>query len=208
MVSVSVNTNCRTGPGQAYDLIGMLLVGETANVVARSDSGTYVVIENPDKAGNCWLWLQYATVTGNNSSLPVMTPPPSPTPSPTPTPALAFSVKYDNFHSCGGTEFMTFYVSNTGSITLESADVAIVEISSLATLFDGFTDVPFVGTSTGCPPELASLGPGTVGYIAVPVGASPAPPPNPGAHAATINICTGDGLTGLCLLKELSFTIP
>src|SRR5512147_2285250 len=35
MVSVSENTNCRTGPSVAYDLVGALLVGEQAVVVGK-----------------------------------------------------------------------------------------------------------------------------------------------------------------------------
>ncbi len=85
MVKVSQNTNCRTGDSTAYDLIGALLVGETAEVVGRSAAGDYWIIQNPDRAGTCWLWGNYATVSGDTSGLPVMTPPPTPTPSNTPT---------------------------------------------------------------------------------------------------------------------------
>jgi hypothetical protein len=80
MVTVSQNTNCRTGPGQAYDIVGGLLVGESAEVVGKYQSGSYWVIKNPDSSGNCWLWGNYATVSGNTASLPEMSPPPTPTP--------------------------------------------------------------------------------------------------------------------------------
>ncbi len=80
MVSVSVDTNCRTGPGKVYDWIGGLLVGEQAEVVGQSMDGQYWVIKNPDKAGECWLWGQYASVTGPTTSLAKYTPPPTPTP--------------------------------------------------------------------------------------------------------------------------------
>ena len=80
MVSVSVDTNCRTGPGKIYDWIGALLVGEQAEVVGQSMDGQYWVVKNPDRAGECWLWGQYASVTGPTASLPKYTPPPTPTP--------------------------------------------------------------------------------------------------------------------------------
>ncbi len=79
-VSVSVDTNCRTGPGKVYDWIGGLLVGEKAEVVGRSTDGQYWVIKNPDQSGECWLWGNYATVTGSTTDLPRYTPPPTPTP--------------------------------------------------------------------------------------------------------------------------------
>jgi hypothetical protein len=80
MVSVSVDTNCRVGPGKIYDWIGALLVGEQAEVTGQSMDGQYWVIKNPDQSGECWLWGNYATVTGPITALPKYTPPPTPTP--------------------------------------------------------------------------------------------------------------------------------
>lgn len=80
MVSVSVDTNCRSGPGKIFDYIGALLVGEKAEVVGQSMDGEYWIIKNPDRAGECWLWANYATVTGPTANLPKFTPPPTPTP--------------------------------------------------------------------------------------------------------------------------------
>ena len=86
MVSVSVDTNCRTGPGVVYDYLTALLVGEKAEVVGKytSVSPSYWIIKKGPIT--CWLWGQYATVEGDTNSLPEMVPPPSPTPVPTDTP--------------------------------------------------------------------------------------------------------------------------
>ena len=81
-VSVSVDTNCRTGPGQIYDWVGALVVGEVADVIAvPMDPRDYVVIKDPD-GGRCWLWLEYATVTGDIAGLPQWEIPATPTPVP------------------------------------------------------------------------------------------------------------------------------
>ncbi len=80
MVSVSVDTNCRTGPGKVYDYIGALLVGEHAEVVGQSMDGIYWIIKNPDQNGECWLWGQYATIIGQTTNIKKFTPPPTPTP--------------------------------------------------------------------------------------------------------------------------------
>jgi len=80
MVSVSENTNCRNGPGKTYDYLGALMAGESAEVVGQSTDGLYWIIKNPDRAGECWLWGQYASVTGPTVALPKFTPPPTPTP--------------------------------------------------------------------------------------------------------------------------------
>ena len=87
MVSVSVPTNCRIGPGVAYDQVSVLLVGTQVEVMARSADGAYWVVRNPGGAGTCWLWGYYATVLGPTGSLPVWDPPPTPTPAITDTPA-------------------------------------------------------------------------------------------------------------------------
>ncbi|MEY2819548.1 MAG: hypothetical protein ACKOBL_06780 [Chloroflexota bacterium] len=84
-VTVSQNTNCRTGPGVQYDNIGALLVTQKATVVGKNTSTGYWIINNPGKTGTCWLFPQYATVSGNTANLQEYSIPPTPTPSPTPT---------------------------------------------------------------------------------------------------------------------------
>ncbi len=86
VVYVTKSTACRAGPGQAYPAVGTLKPGEFAQVVGRSEDGKYWIIRlpgNPDKT--CWLWGQYAVVTGVAGILRVMTPPPTPKPTRTPT---------------------------------------------------------------------------------------------------------------------------
>ncbi len=82
VVTVSRSTNCRTGPGQDYDRIGALTVGQEAEVIARNADSSYWIIRNPNRAGECWLWGFYATVEGPTVNLPVWEPPPTPTPVP------------------------------------------------------------------------------------------------------------------------------
>ena len=87
-LTVSTATNCRTGPGQAYASIFGLPVGQTAEVVGKNTSTNYWIIKIPNGAGTCWLWGQYATVTGDTSTLPTVAIPPTPTPTITPTPKV------------------------------------------------------------------------------------------------------------------------
>jgi hypothetical protein len=80
MVVVSVGTNCREGPGKVYNLLDGLRVGEQAEIVKLAPTGVdYVVIKRPHGSGECWLWLQHATITGNTSYLPIAAIPPRPT---------------------------------------------------------------------------------------------------------------------------------
>ncbi len=87
-VTVSTATNCRTGPGQAYPSIFGLPVGQIAEVVGKNTSTNYWIIKIPNGSGTCWLWGQYATVTGDTSALPTVAIPPTPTPTITPTPKV------------------------------------------------------------------------------------------------------------------------
>ena len=87
-VSVSTNTNCRTGPGTQYDLIDALTVGQTAEVVGKNSVTSYWIIKRPSGSGNCWLWGEYATVVGNTANLPEYPIPATPTPKATNTPTI------------------------------------------------------------------------------------------------------------------------
>jgi hypothetical protein len=81
LVTVSMDTRCRTGPGTVYDVLGVLLIGQTAEVVGRSHNSDNWIIKLPDTPSvTCWLWAYYSTITGDTSGVPVVQPPPTPTP--------------------------------------------------------------------------------------------------------------------------------
>ena len=84
-VTVSIATNCRTGPGQAYSSIYGLPVDVAAEVVGKNTSTNYWIINIPGSNNTCWLWGQYATVTGDTSGLQNVAIPPTPTFTITPT---------------------------------------------------------------------------------------------------------------------------
>ncbi|HNK63837.1 MAG TPA: SH3 domain-containing protein [Anaerolineales bacterium] len=78
-VTVSQNTNCRLGPSQSFDEIGALGPGQTAEVIGKDTYDNYWIIKLPDGSGKtCWLWGQYATISGDTAALPdVVTPTPN-----------------------------------------------------------------------------------------------------------------------------------
>lgn len=87
LVGVRINTNCRTGPGQSYDKVGNLEVGQQAVILGRTTDFQYWLVENPTGTGTCWIWAYYSIVTGPMDRIPVITPPPRPTSTAQPTPA-------------------------------------------------------------------------------------------------------------------------
>lgn len=69
-LTVSQNTNCRSGPSQDFDEVGSLGPGQIAEVIGKDTFNNYWVIKLPDGSGKtCWLWGQYATVTGDPSKV-------------------------------------------------------------------------------------------------------------------------------------------
>lgn len=79
-LTVSADTNCRSGPGKEYDYLGALLINQSAEVVGRNTVTGYWIIKNPERDGSCWLWGNYATVTGDITKLTEFPIPPTPTP--------------------------------------------------------------------------------------------------------------------------------
>ena len=201
MVSVSVNTNCRTGPGTVYDLVGGLLVGESAEIVALSSVSNYVIIELPDGSGReCWLWMQYGTQTGDTTGLPVLAPPPTPTPTPVP---LAFSLTFYGAMDCGMADIAFYRMTNTGGVTFESASVSAEDIDEGFPVYnatDYIVDVP--DCLIGSPPT--NLPPGATGYIAAGFPFTIAGD----TIQATVTLCTEDGLGGECISHSNTTTIP
>src|SRR5215216_2931426 len=195
-ISVSVATNCRVGPGKIYDRLGALLVGEVAEVYGRNSDGTYWYIRNPNSSNNfCWLWGEYATLTGNFAALPMYTPPPTPTPMP------AFDPSYGGKDTCTGW-WVDFDLENTGGVTFKSLSLTLrdtVTEQVLSLYADGFTD------RDGCLDSTTrdNLNPGAVRTIS-----SPAFADDPTGHRlrATITLCTNLGQNGMCITEVITFT--
>ena len=201
MVSVSVNTNCRIGPGSAYDLVGGLLVGETAQIVALSSVSNYVVIELPDGSGrDCWLWMQYGTQTGSTAGLPVLTPPPTPTP---PPPAVAFSMALDDIQPCGPSEVVFYRVVNTGEVPLESYRITAENLDTAEAVSSQYDVISGV---KACIVQVLNqpFPVGATGYIR----ANFTPPIAGDTISATITMCTEDGLGGDCTSQSLTVELP
>ena len=200
MVSVSVQTNCRSGPGTAYDVLGYFNVGQTAEVVGRSVYNDTWIIKLPSNpAITCWLWGQYATVVGNTAGLPALAPPP------TPTPAASFTGLYSSIENCGGGIYgLKFQITNTGIVTWESNQVTATDQTTGETRtisrnnFPNYNDV-------GCALISADLNleAGEVGHTSTAQFHA-----NPAGHTVTVTIrvCSLDGLAGTCMEKTDSGT--
>jgi uncharacterized protein YraI len=201
-ISVSVPTNCRTGPGKVYRMVGALLVGEAAQIYGRDPTGQYWYIRNPDSGNEfCWVWGQYATIVGNIAFLPVYTPPPTPTPTFTPTPSPDFEADYTSLDSCVGW-WVEIKLRNTGSLPFKSMGITVKDTVTgtvLANYTDGFTNID------GC---LSSNTRDTLAVGKTRVISAPAFSYDPSGHKirATITLCSDDGQSGMCVTRTINFT--
>lgn len=139
VVTVTEQTNCRSGPGKGFEVLGVVDVGETAEIVGRSIYNDNWIIKLPENpAITCWLWAQYATVRGDASAVPTVIPPATPTSQPA-APASSNSDQanlvpglfYLNPGSpaCGQTFTVGIDVTNAGSkATTSSGTVTLVDM--------------------------------------------------------------------------------
>ena len=83
------NANIRSGPGEEYEIIDFILAEEAGEIVGRYDDtpiGTWWFIRRFGETGrDGWVWEGAVTLSGNESSVPVLEPPPTPTSAPDPT---------------------------------------------------------------------------------------------------------------------------
>lgn len=96
MIIVPELVNVRLGPGTEFDKIGVLIAGQEAPAVGRSDGGEWIMIAYPSQFGEyAWVYSRYV-VLDSYQLLPIIEPPPTPTPRVTatinPTYAAQFSL--------------------------------------------------------------------------------------------------------------------
>lgn len=196
-VTLSVGTNCRTGPDKIFPLIDTFLPGQTIEVLGRSPGGEYWYVRSPvNKTTLCWMWGFYAT-GGNLNSVAVFTPPPSPTA----TPAPDFDFSYTGLEACGAVWWVEFSVKNTGGIPLKS-----IAFSGRDTVTDNLlssADDIFTNNDCASSSSIPTLDIGASYTVSAPVFTA-----DPTGHKVKVNIkiCTGDGITGQCVEKSIAIT--
>lgn len=201
-VSVSVPTNCRVGPGVEYPRVGALRVGEVAEVVGRHADRNYWVIRLPAGSNaTCWLWGEYATISGNGDAVPVMSPPPVPATSTPVVSASSFDVAYEGLESCTGTGWwVELGLENLSNVTFRSISFTIEDRDEDVSVTQ--TANRFVNRN-GCDETEArdTLGPDVSRTVSSPILTA-----NPTGHRlrATVRLCTETGRTGICVTQTVN----
>jgi len=189
---VSVATNCRLGPGDIYERVGVLSVDEVVEVFGRDSTLKYWYIRNPEGAPEyCWVWGEYAELAGNIFALPVYTPP-----------AIAFDVTSGGIQRCTATGWwIGILLRNQSKATFKSVTISLKDDTKgtiVSMSADGFTD------KNGCSDSVSkpTLDPGTEWTVSLPPFTY-----DPSGHnlIATITLCVEVSLGGTCGSQVVSF---
>jgi hypothetical protein len=89
MLTVQESTNCRTGPGEEYEVVFTYITGKQLEIVGRYDPGDFWLVKsNESPNGTCWLWGEFVEVTGSYWAVSSVTPPATATSAPPRQPVI------------------------------------------------------------------------------------------------------------------------
>ena len=207
MLSVSKDTNCRTGQGVEFDKVGGLFVGTTTEIIGIDTSGGYFYIRNPDNPqGYCWIVGTFVTIVGDISFVPRFTPMPAPTTAPTGTAGPTFAIQSATLKSCSPNYWFDVSVLNDGNGVWTSGSVSVYDAGPpittvAANIVNDFKNL------TGCPASPSSiqgdLAGGESGHLQSAFFTN-----NPSGHeiTLTVKLCTEADLVGTCVTNTYIFT--
>ena len=209
-LSITQNTNCRKGPANYYALVVTLKAGENVVVLGRNaHSDYYNVLPSASASVSCWVWGNYATLSGNTGGLPVFTAVPGPTltftPTYTPTQSPSFYGTYQSLNNCGADYSLRFYIKNSGNLTWQSITVNILDNTTSTTFTHSsntFTDY------SGCTPggSQKDLTKGEDGYVAAYNPGQFGYDPTGHALTVTITLFSEDDFKGTASSQTYSVT--
>jgi hypothetical protein len=200
-LTVSRNTNCRSGPGVEYLFEGVLEVGEIAQVLGRSpEPGYWYVSGSGLPANGCWLLGEHAQLDGEIELLPIYTAAPSP------TPQVGFDLSFQSFERCGSTFYIVYAVKNVGGQRIWSGYVEVQDFATRSTLYSARERHPFAATVLPvCPPDHGNeLWPGEKRYIHVPLSDVK----SGSITIGSITLCTADHQGGTCVTEYSYIELP
>jgi len=115
IVTVRESTNCRSGPGEEYQVMVTYTNGRELEIVGRYDPGNFWLVKsNESPNGTCWLWGEFVEVTGSYWAVSSVTPPATATSAPPRGPGI---IEYNFFCSGGAITFTVNWADNASDET-------------------------------------------------------------------------------------------
>jgi hypothetical protein len=206
-VTLSGNTNCRKGASTYFPVITSIPAGSVVEVLARNPANDYFFVRaGESETGGCWIWKEFATLTGNIESLAIFTPVPTPLPTATntPLPGANFTVQFAGLTGCGAGFAANFNITNTGNNTLQSVRIR--------NYVSGIND-PFVHSSNAFSQwsggaKYATLSEIVKGKSMIVSTCEPGGfPSSPSGKdvSAEVTVCLSDDLKGACSTVNLTY---
>jgi hypothetical protein len=142
MVTVRESTNCRTGPGEEYEVVIIYVTGKELEIAGRYDPGDFWLVKSSESpTGTCWLWGEFVEVSGSYWAVSSVTPPPTATARPPRGPGI---VSWEFFCSGGLLNFTVIWADNanneTGYRVFRNGE-AITELPADTTTFTDNYDI-------------------------------------------------------------------
>jgi len=203
-LTINQNTNCRVGPASSFAVVNVMEKGRYLQALGRSTINGYYYVINPALNNSfCWIWDQYATISGDVTGLPAYTPQSSPTPTLTPTPVADIAVSYVGVTACGANYSLRLSLLNTGSMTWKSVKLIVTDnttstvFTHTSDAFNGFNGCTGDGAQAdltqGESSYLSNYAPGQFTY-------------DPAGHSLTVTLIvySADGLSGTSITKTLT----
>jgi hypothetical protein len=200
-------TNCRRGTSTYFPVIKTFEAGDVVEVIGINSAGDYYYVKAAEsETGGCWVWNQFATLSGNANALAVYTPVPTPLPTATntPPPVPVYTVTYAGLTACGTGWAANFSITNTGSLTLQSIRIL--------NYLEGVTD-PFVHESNDFTQwsggvkyaVVSEIGKGVTMIVSTCQPGKFDTDPTNKTVQSKITICSRDDLEGACTVTNLEF---
>lgn len=142
MATVRESTNCRTGPGEEYQVVVTYTTGRELEIVGRYDLGNFWLVKsNESPNGTCWLWGDFVDVTGSYWAVSSVTPPATSTGAPPRAPII---LEWNFFCEGGNLNFTVTWrdesTDETGYRLFRNGE-AIVELPANATTHTDLYDI-------------------------------------------------------------------
>lgn len=206
-VTLTGNTNCRRGASTSFPVITTFSSGSVVEVIAINPAADYYFVRAAAaETGGCWIWKEFATLSGSVNALAVYTPVPTPLPTATntPPPRAVYTISFAGLTRCDTGWAANYSITNTGSLSLNS-----IRIKSL---LEGVT-APFVHTSNSftqysAGSKYATLAEVTKGVTVIVSACQPGQftsDPTGKIVKSEVTICPADDLKGTCSTTNLEY---
>lgn len=138
MLTLREQTNCRSGPGQDYEILFAYVKGVKREIVGYYPQENYWLVKSPESStGECWVWGKYADVTGSYWAVASVTPPPTATQTLPQAPAVKWKFNCDYAASQMEVAFTwTDNATNETGYRVIRDDKSIIELPANTTAYD------------------------------------------------------------------------